>query len=100
MRQSVLLVIICILLIMSKYVVSSGYYDYILQHNQLKKMQEQLIDDNKRYIAEIENYRSANYLFSKKNEIGFKELTPENTIILYNGFPSEREVVRGLPKSH
>lgn len=82
MKRSVILVLLCMVLVISKYVVSGAYYDYVLQRRQLVQLQMQLIDDNKRAIAELENFRSANYLFSQKEYLNLKELTSANTILL------------------
>lgn len=82
MKRSVLFILTIIMLIISKYVISGAYYDYTLQKRELKKIQLQLIDANKRHIAELENYRSANYLFSQKEALGLKEVTPDTTIIV------------------
>ena len=84
MKKNIVLIIICVVVIISKYVISSGYYDYVLQEKELKILQLELIDTNKRAIAELEDYRSANYLFSQKEVLELQELTPDNTIILYN----------------
>lgn len=82
MKKSLIYVMVCMMLLITKYVVSGGYYDYTLQESQLQKMQDRLIDENKRSIAELENYRSANYLFSQKENLGLQEISPEKTILI------------------
>lgn len=87
-RIVMMLTMLCFVILMAKYVISGAYFDYKLKKNFLLKQQSAYIDNNKRHIADIELYRSANYLFSYKDELGMKELTPEKTIILLDPIQS------------
>lgn len=82
MRKNLVFLVICMILLITKYVISGGYYDFTLQQNELQSEQGTLIDDNKRAIAKLENYRSPSYLFSQKASLGLHEINPEKTIIL------------------
>ncbi len=82
MRKIIVLISIMTTLLMTKYVVSGAYYDYRLRKNALLELQNRYIEDNKRAIAELELYRSANYLFSYREKLNMKELVPKKTIII------------------
>lgn len=82
MRKIVLLMVVVIFVMVVKFVISGAYYDYYLQKRSLTETQLTLIDENKRAIAELEYYKSPNYLFSLKQELEMSELSPEKTVIL------------------
>lgn len=82
MKRVFLLIIVCFMILMTKYVLSGAYFDYKLRANLLLRRQSEYIDTNKRHIAELESYRSANYLFSRKDMLNMEELVPEKTILV------------------
>lgn len=82
MKRVFLLIIVCFMILMTKYVLSGAYFDYKLRANLLLRRQSEYIDTNKRHIAELEYYRSANYLFSRKDMLNMEELVPEKTILV------------------
>lgn len=103
MKKNLVFVIVCMVLLITKYVISGGYYDFTLQQNELQSMQSTLIDDNKRAIAKLENYRSPSYLFSQKESLGLQEINPKQTIILIEGIAnntnSTKSNVSTIPSS-
>ncbi len=82
MKNVFLLIGVCFIILMTKYVLSGAYFDYKLRADLLLKKQSEYIDTNKRYIAELESYRSANYLFSRKDILEMEDLSPDKTIII------------------
>ncbi len=82
MKKVFILTIVCFMLLMAKYVLSGAYFDYTLRADLLLEQQSEYIDTNKRHIAELEYYRSANYLFSRKEMLKMQELSPKKTIII------------------
>ncbi len=82
MKKLVGIVLLTIFVMVFKFVVSGAYYDYFLQNSSLNARQLQLLDENKRAIAELEYYKSPNYLFKQKERLQMTELTPNKTVIL------------------